>query len=349
MALAHVEPDLPQHAFLAEVHKAGNRAATLTRQLLAFSRKSLLSPKVLDVNDLIRDAGKMLRRLIGEDIELITAYDPELPPVKADPSQLEQVLMNLVVNARDAMPQGGRLEVRTAGVQLGEADTRDQPEVRPGAYVLLTVRDTGIGMDEATRARIFEPFFTTKGIGKGTGLGLAMVYGIVKQSGGHIDVETAHGQGTTFCIYLPSAGSALTEAPPVPIAADAPIGTETVLIAEDEEGVRDLVQQVLRRSGYTVLEARDGEEALALVEQHPGPIHLLLTDVVMPRLGGGRLARRLLRLRPETRVLFMSGFADSTLARHEVVSGDADCLIKPFSAEALARKVRETLDAAAAG
>ena len=268
--------------------------------------------------------------------------------MKADPNQLEQVLMNLVVNARDAMPQGGRLELRTACVSLGDSDVRDQPEVSPGPYVLLAVRDTGCGMDEETRARIFEPFFTTKGIGKGTGLGLAMVYGTVKQSGGHIDVETAVGRGTTFNVYLPAISSAQRDVTLPAMLRDAPVGTETVLLAEDEDAVRALVLQVLRHSGYTVLEARDGEEALAVGESHSGPIHLLLTDVVMPRLGGGRLARRFTRNRPETRVLFMSGFADSTLVRHDVVSGEADCLMKPFSPEVLARKVRETLDAAVA-
>jgi PAS domain S-box-containing protein len=343
MALLQQAAGTPLHGYLTEVNKAGNRAATLVGQLLAFSRKSLLAPKVLDLNVLIRDAGTMLRRLIGEDLELATVFGPDLPSVKADPNQIDQILMNLAVNARDAMPQGGRLEIRTARVTLGEALVRHQPEVQAGHYVLLAVSDTGCGMDEATRARIFEPFFTTKGVGKGTGLGLAMVYGIVKQSGGHIEVETAVGKGTTFCVYLPSVKAAPLDTPP-PLPAGAPIGTETVLLAEDEDGVRALVLQVLRRSGYTVLEARDGEEALALSEQHAGPIHLLLTDVVMPRLGGGRLARRVCRQRPDARVLFMSGFADSTLVRHEVISGDIDCLLKPFTPEALARKVRETLD-----
>jgi PAS domain S-box-containing protein len=349
MAVNLLPPDAAVHAHLSEINKAGNRAATLTRQLLAFSRKSLLAPKVLDLNTLIRDAGAMLRRLIGEDIELATLLEPELPTVKADPNQLEQVLMNLAVNARDAMPEGGRLEIRTARVTLAETEVREQPEVRPGPYVTIAVSDTGCGMDEATRARIFEPFFTTKGVGKGTGLGLAMVYGVVKQSGGHIEVWSAPGQGTTLRFFLPSAEASSSDAMHLPHAGEAPAGSETVLLAEDEDGVRALVLAVLRRSGYSVLEARDGEEALVLAANHPGPIHLLLTDVVMPRLSGGRLARRLTHLRPETRVLFMSGFADSTLVRHEVVSGDADCLLKPFTPDDLARKVREALDAVAAG
>jgi PAS domain S-box-containing protein len=349
MALSQLSGGTPLHNFLIEINKAGNRAATLTRQLLAFSRKSLLTPKVLDLDVLIRDAGTMLRRLIGEDIELAMIFEPNLPAVKADPNQLEQVLMNLAVNARDAMPQGGRLEVRTARVRLDAEQVRDQPEVQPGCYVLLAVSDTGCGMDTATRARIFEPFFTTKGVGKGTGLGLAMVYGIVKQSGGHVEVETAPGRGTTFRVYLPFAGENSADTAPPPLSVALPQGTETVLLAEDEDGVRALVLQVLRRSGYTVLEARDGLEALTLSESHSGPIHLLLTDVVMPRLGGGRLARRVNRQRPDTRVLFMSGFADSTLVRHEVLSGDVDCLLKPFTPEVLARKVRETLDNAVAG
>ncbi len=344
MALTQLAADATLHSFLSEINKAGNRAATLTRQLLAFSRKQLLAPKVLDLNGVIRDAGTMLRRMIGEDVELATTLAAELPPVKADPNQLEQVLMNLAVNARDAMPQGGRLELRTATVRLTDADTHDQPEVRPGAYVVLEVRDSGLGMSEEVKARIFEPFFTTKGVGKGTGLGLAMVYGIVKQSGGHIDVESAPGRGTTFRILLPSAGGPADESAAPIIPADVPAGTETVLLVEDEDGVRALVREVLARSGYTVLEARDGDEALALNERHAGPIHLLLTDVVMPRLGGSRLARRISRVRPDTRVLFMSGFADSTLVRHEVISGEVACLVKPFTPELLARKVREILD-----
>jgi PAS domain S-box-containing protein len=348
MALTMLPAEGPLREFTAEINKAGNRAATMTRQLLAFSRKSLLSPKVLDLNALIRDSGTMLRRLIGEDVELVTTFDADLPTVKADPNQLDQILMNLVVNARDAMPQGGRLEIRTNRAHLTEDEVRQQAEVRPGVYVVIAVSDTGCGMDEATRARIFEPFFTTKGVGKGTGLGLAMVYGIVKQSGGHIEVQSAPGRGTTFRIYLPSTEVPHVEVAPVPVPTSGPAGTETVLLAEDEDGVRALVLEVLQRSGYTVLEARDGEEALSLSAKYDGPIHLLLTDVVMPRLGGGRLARRLTRSRPETRVLFMSGFADSTLVRHEVVSGDVDCILKPFTPEDLARKVREAIDGVAA-
>ncbi len=214
MALGQLTANMPQRTFLTEINKAGNRAATLTRQLLAFSRKSLMAPKVLDLNALIRDAGTMLRRLIGEDVELATTFEPGLPTVKADPNQLEQVLMNLVVNARDAMPLGGRLEIRTGYAVLTERDIRDQPEVRPGSYAMFAVSDNGCGMDPATQARIFEPFFTTKGVGKGTGLGLAMVYGIVKQSGGHINVETAPGQGSVFRIYLPCAAVAASEPAP---------------------------------------------------------------------------------------------------------------------------------------
>jgi PAS domain S-box-containing protein len=343
MALLGMPADAPLRPFLTEINKAGNRAAALTRQLLAFGRKQLLAPKVLDLNALVRDTEGMLRRLIGEDIEFTAVLDANLPPVKADPNQLEQVLMNLVVNARDALPQGGRLEVRTRRVSPSTPDASGDREARPEPWAVLSVADTGCGMDEATRARIFEPFFTTKEVGKGTGLGLAMVYGIVNQSGGHIEVESAPGRGTTFRVWLPPAECAPANdaaAPP----AGVPTGTETVLLAEDEEGVRFLAAQVLRGRGYTVLEAGDGEEALALGESHPGPIHLLLTDVVMPRLSGGHLAGRLARKRPETRVLFMSGFADSALVRHEVANGEVDCLFKPFTPEALARKVRDTLD-----
>jgi two-component system, cell cycle sensor histidine kinase and response regulator CckA len=346
MALGQLGPESALHMFLNEINKAGNRAATLTRQLLAFSRRSLLAPKVLDLNALIRDAGGMLRRMIDEDIELTTGLEADLPTVKADPNQLDQVLMNLVVNARDAMPQGGRLVLRTARAVLSEAAVRDQPEVRPGTYVVLSVSDTGCGMTDDVKRRIFEPFFTTKGVGKGTGLGLAMVYGIVKQSGGHIEVTSGVGHGSEFRIYLPCAEVPVAEPAAIEVA-EVPAGTETILLAEDEEAVRSLVLQVLRRSGYAVLEARDGEEALALSTKHTGPIHLLLTDVVMPRLSGGRLARQLTRQRPEVRVLFMSGFADSTLARHDAISGDIDCVLKPFTPEDLARKVRETLDGVA--
>jgi PAS domain S-box-containing protein len=332
--------------FAREVKKAAERAATLTRQLLAFSRKQMLMPRVLNLNSLVANMDKMLCRLMGEDIELATALEPTLHPVKADPGQLEQILMNLAVNARDAMERGGKLTVRTANVVLGPAYVREHPEVRPGPYVLLAVSDTGCGMDEATQERIFEPFFTTKGVGKGTGLGLATVYGIVKQSGGHIEVESAPGAGSMFRIYLPRMGEALTTPEPEGKRAGPAGGTETVLLVEDEPGVRQLSREGLRARGYTVLEAGSGEEGLELAERHAGRIDLLVTDVVMPRLSGARLAEQLLVQRPQMKVLFVSGYTDTALLRHGVQTGEVDCLLKPFAPEELARKVREVLDRA---
>jgi PAS domain S-box-containing protein len=336
--------DSPLREFAREIEKAAERAAGLTRQLLAFSRKQMLAPRVLNLNALVADTEKMLRRLIGEDVELVTALDPALAPVRADPGQIEQVLMNLAVNARDAMPKGGRLTMRTADAALGADAVRGRPEVRPGPYVLLEVADTGCGMSPEVVARLFEPFFTTKEVGKGTGLGLATVYGIIKQSGGHIEVESAPGRGTTFRIYLPPCEVRESSAEPAARPAAAPGGAETVLLAEDEEGVRSLAASVLRQKGYRVLEAENGEEALVASERHSGPIDLLLTDAVMPRLGGSELAKRLRAKRPQTRVLFMSGFTDSTLIRGGVTTGEVDCLLKPFGAEDLARAVRQALD-----
>jgi PAS domain S-box-containing protein len=334
----------PRQSYAQEIKKAGDRASALTRQLLAFSRKQLLVPRVLNLNTLIADMDNMLRRLIGEDIELEIRLDPSLREIKADPGQVEQVLMNLVVNSRDAMPRGGKLTVATQNVHLDGERLRDHPEVLPGPYVQLLVRDTGCGMNEETRKHIFEPFFTTKEQGKGTGLGLATVYGIVKQSEGHIEVVSQPGKGTTFSICLPrleaSAGKPASE----PEQTDLPRGTETVLLVEDEEGVRSLARQVLRQSGYEVLEASQGEEALALSHHHKGTIHLLLSDVVMPKLGGVELYERLRKQRPETRVLFMSGFTDTALLRYEVMSGEVECFLKPFTPQTLARKVREVLD-----
>jgi PAS domain S-box-containing protein len=334
----------PNRGFAEEVKKAAERAAGLTRQLLAFSRKQMLMPRVLNLNSLVANMDRMLCRLIGEDIELVTALDPTLHPVKADPGQLEQILMNLSVNARDAMAQGGKLTVATANVTLGPDYVRDHPEVRTGPYVLLSVTDTGCGMDEATRERIFEPFFTTKEVGKGTGLGLATVYGIVKQSGGHIEVDSEPGVGTCFKIYLPRIGEALPESDAEGESAETRGGSETVLLVEDEEGVRQLARAGLRARGYTVLEAGSGDEALALAERHAGRIDLLLSDVIMPRMSGARLAERLRSLRPELKVLFVSGYTDSALFRQGILSGKADCLLKPFTPEELARKVREVLD-----
>jgi PAS domain S-box-containing protein len=345
MLLLRLGPQDPARELVAEIHKAGERAAGVTRQLLAFSRKSVLRPTVVNVNDVITGMQKMLCTLIGEDVELTTLLDPVLGPVRADVGQLEQVVINLAVNARDAMPEGGRLTVETANEELGEAFAQLHPEVQPGPYVLLTVRDTGHGMDAVTRERLFEPFFTTKETGKGTGLGLATVYGIVKQTGGHIAVFSEPGRGTTFRVYLPQ----LAEGAPEPDAARAPAGpwprgTETILLVEDDKAVRDFARSLLRDAGYTVLEARGGVEALRVCGEYAGAIHLLVTDVVMPGMTGRELAGRLAPLRPSLRVLYLSGYTDDAVIRRGVVEAETHFLPKPFGPEELARKVREVLD-----
>ncbi|MBV8859793.1 MAG: response regulator [Acidobacteria bacterium] len=326
-----------------EVRKAGERAASLTRQLLAFSRKQVLQPKVIDLNGVVTEMEKMLRRLIGEDIELRVALGSGLGCIKADPGQIEQVLMNLVVNARDAMPRGGKLTIGTENVYLDEGYAAHHVAVVPGQYVMLAVSDTGSGMDEATRARIFEPFFTTKEKGKGTGLGLSTVYGIVKQSGGYVWVYSEVGRGTTFKVYLRRVEEGAEEYRTGTDAEGGLEGTETLLLAEDEEVVRSLARQVLELYGYRVLEASDGDAALAACERHEGPIHLLITDVVMPAVGGPELADRLTGLRPQMKVLFMSGYTDDAVVHHGVLDEGVNFIQKPFTPEALARKVREVL------
>jgi two-component system, cell cycle sensor histidine kinase and response regulator CckA len=326
-----------------EIARAGDRAAALVNQLLAFSRQRGHAPAVLDLNAVVGGIITLLARLIGVDVRLQTRLSPDTGPVRADPGQVEQVLMNLAVNARDAMPTGGTLTLETGNAELGAAELRAYPGQRPGRYSVLTVRDTGVGMDEATLARAFEPFFTTKGE-KGTGLGLATAYGIVHRSGGHIEVASEPGRGTTFRIYLPQvegrAAAARSAAPP----GELPHGRETVLLAEDEEAVRALARHVLRECGYTVLEAADGEEALRVAGAHPGPIHLLATDVVMPRLGGRELAERLLPQRPGTRLLYLSGYAHDPLLYQGGGAGAVAFLQKPFMPRDLAYKVRELLD-----
>ncbi|HXG10727.1 MAG TPA: response regulator [Gemmataceae bacterium] len=329
---------------IQEIRQAGERAAALTRQLLAFSRKQILTPVVLDLNSLVIELEKMLRRLIGEDIELVSSLDPELVPVKADPGQIEQVLINLVVNARDAMPTGGHLTIETRNVAYDVSNARRHPEVRSGRYAMLAVTDTGCGMDEKTKARIFEPFFTTKEVGKGTGLGLATVYGIVKQSGGHIEVYSEVGLGTTFKIYLPGAEEGEPSGTSAACLFPVPRGTETVLLVEDEEGVRTLGRIALQSHGYTVLEARTGEEALAVARQHQAPLDLLVTDVVMPKMGGRQLAALLTAAQPTLRVLYLSGYTDDAVFRHGVLPAGVAFLQKPFTPTTLARKVREVLD-----
>jgi two-component system cell cycle sensor histidine kinase/response regulator CckA len=329
--------------YVGEIKKAGERAASLTRQLLAFSRQQVLAPLVLDLNAVVADMEKMLRRLIGEDIELVTVLGHDLARVKADPSQLEQVIMNLAVNARDAMPEGGRLSLATANFLVDEAYAQRHVGLKPGPYVTLTVTDTGCGMDAETLSRIFEPFFTTKEKGKGTGLGLSTVYGVVKQSGGYIEVESEPGRGTAFRVYLPQVEESLTNVKEREPAAAPSSGAETILLVEDEESVRTLVESVLRSKGYKVIPAARGDEALALSEQYAQPIALMLVDMVMPRMSGRELARRLAPLHPETKVLFMSGYAGSSAS--DGLDADTHFIQKPFTSEALARKVRETLDA----
>jgi hypothetical protein len=334
----------PRRNDVEEIKKAAERAATLTRQLLAFSRKQILTYTVVDLNAVVTSMEKMLGRLIGEDIELATRLDSGLGPVKADVGQLEQVIVNLAVNARDAMPNGGQLILETANVELNNAYTAIHPEVQTGHYVLLAVTDTGSGMDETVKANIFEPFFTTKEMGKGTGLGLATVYGIIKQSGGHITVSTAPGQGSTFQIYLPrvqeEVSAVVAETEPLLAAT----GQEVVLLVEDDEGLRHLISRILRKNGYTVLEASSGAEALQQCEQHAGPLHLLLSDVVMPQMSGRKLAQRLAALRPVLKVLYLSGYTDDSILRHGVMDDDVAFLQKPFTPVALTRKVREVLD-----
>ena len=345
LLLREINPYDPRHSDVKEIKKAADRAAALTAQLLAFSRRQILQPTVLDLNATVANMGKMLRRLIREDIDLLTVLDPALGRVKADPAQIEQVIVNLAVNARDAMPQGGKLTIETANVVLDEDYARRHAEVQPGAYVMLAVSDTGVGMDAETLSHIFEPFFTTKEVGKGTGMGLATVYGIVKQSEGHIWVYSEPGQGTTFKIYLPRIEEALESSKRVSIPAESLQGSETILLVEDEDVVREPVRRVLSQNGYTVLEARHGGEALQVCEQHEGPIHLLVTDVVMPRMSGRELAERLASLHPGMKVLYISGYTDNAIAHRGVLEPGTAFLQKPFTPYALALKVRQVLDA----
>ena len=328
---------------VAEMQKACMRASVLTRQLLAFSRKQVLAPIILNLNDVVSEMEKMLLRLIGEDIELVSDLQSELPTIKADLGQLEQVIMNLVVNARDAMPEGGQLFITTSQVTLNDTLPQCIPEISPGSYVVLDVRDTGCGMDSTTMARIFEPFFTTKEIGKGTGLGLATVFGIVVQSDGHILVKSKVGTGTTFQIFLPRVEAPLQQPSRDVETLASPSGDEVVLVAEDDSNVRGVVTMFLRTNGYHVLEADDGQDALRVAAEYDGPIHLLVTDVVMPQLGGGDLARQLALQRPGIKVLFLSGYNDDAAVRQGLLAGDV-LLQKPFSPATLALRVREALD-----
>ena len=340
---SRLAPGAPGREEIDEILRASERAAALTKQLLAFSRKQVLEPVVLDVNELVRNLEKLLRRLIEEDVELVTRLDSSVASVRADPGQLEQVIMNLVVNARDAMPHGGKLTIETANADLDETYAQRHVTVHPGRYVMVAVSDTGIGMDAATKQHIFEPFFTTKEKGKGTGLGLSTVYGIVKQSGGNIWVYSEPGKGTTFKVYLPRVEETAAEG--VPPSADSlpAVGTETILIVEDEASIRALSRRVLEKRGYRVLEASSGRDALERVRIEEGPIHLLLTDLVMPDMGGTELASRLQQLHPDLRVLFMSGYTDDGVVRNGLLGPGRAFLQKPFTPHALARKVRDAL------
>jgi PAS domain S-box-containing protein len=334
----------PLRSDVQEILRAVERATNLTRQLLAFGRRQVLQPKVIDVSAYVRDLERMLRRIVGEDVEIVLRLEETGVTAKADPSQLEQVLINLVVNARDAMPTGGRLIIETATIAVSAQQT-GVGDLAAGNYAVLTVSDTGLGMPASVQEHIFEPFFTTKQSGQGSGLGLATVFGIVKQSGGHIFVDSEPGRGSSFTVYFPSSRErpvyVSTATPP----AVSLVGAETVLLVEDEPAVRSFVARSLRQQGYQVLDASNGGEALMIAEQHPGTIHLLLTDVIMPRVSGKQLAERLRKLRKDLRVLYMSGYAEEIIAPHGVLEAGAAFIEKPLTSEALGRKVREVLDA----
>jgi len=342
LMLDEVPEDAPMRLDLLEVQAAGDRAASLTRQLLAFSRRQMLQPQIVNINTLVAQLEKLLRRLISEDVELTTALAPDLWSVEVDPASVEQILVNLAVNARDAMPTGGRLTIETANVELDDTYAVTHVTMKPGRYVMLAVGDTGEGMEAVSRARVFEPFFTTREQGKGSGLGLATVYGMVKQSRGYIWVYSEPGHGTLFKVYLPSAEVAAAAVAQVRDARDIR-GWETVLLVEDEDAVRALSREVLRRHGYVVLEAAHGLDAVRVAERHPDDIHLMVTDVVMPHMSGRALAQRLASVRPKMKTLFMSGYSDHALLPDDLAPG-APFLQKPFTPEVFARRVRRILD-----
>jgi signal transduction histidine kinase len=332
---------------LDAIGHAAERATSITSQLLAFSRRQVLQPRVLDLNGTLREMDTMLRRLLGGHVEMLAALDPECDPVKIDPVQVQQVLINLVLNARDAMPNGGTVTFATANVELADGLSLPYDLIPAGRYVVLTVADTGLGMDERTRTRLFEPFFTTKTAGKGTGLGLSTVYGIVRQTGGYIGVDSRPGEGATFRLYFPALARSELAASETGRDAPAPHlrGSETVLLVEDEAMVRDLASRVLSSHGYRVLEAEDGEAALEMCRRHEGPVDLLLTDVVMPGMNGSELAQHIGTLVPGVAVLFVSGYTGGAMEKHGVLRNGTNFLQKPFSPRRLMRKVREVLDA----
>jgi signal transduction histidine kinase/ActR/RegA family two-component response regulator len=344
LLLNELPPDSPFLSDIEEIRGAGNRAADLTQQLLAFSRQQVLEPRVLNLNDIVAGVDKMLRRVLGEDVDLRTVVDPELGLVKADPGQIEQVIFNLALNARDAMPTGGKLTIETGNYELDELYAREHAEIAPGPHVMLAVSDTGQGMDKGTQARIFEPFFTTKEQGKGTGLGLSTVFGIVKQSGGSIWLYSEPGAGSTFKIYFPRCQGDVQRRSSMPPPPKLTGGTETILLVEDEDQVRQVVHGILRRAGYTVLAAKEPTEATAICEQHAGSIHLLLTDVVMPQRSGRELAEQIATIEPGIKVLFMSGYTNDAILHHGVLAAGVAFLQKPLTPESITRKVRAVLD-----
>jgi PAS domain S-box-containing protein len=344
LSLLELRENDPLKGNILEIQKASERAADLTRQLLAFSRRQILEMKVLDLNAVLQGVDKMLRRVIGEDIELVTLLAEDLGRVKTDPGQIEQMIMNLAVNARDAMPSGGKLTIETSNVELNEAEARSHVALTPGRYVMLSVSDTGVGMTPDIMEHVFEPFFTTKEKGKGTGLGLSTVYGIVKQSGGNILVHSEAGKGATLKIYLTRVDEPLEEEKKNIEKEELPRGDETILVAEDEEEVRKVAVRMLSERGYKVLEASQGVDALHICGKIDGPIHLLLTDVVMPEMSGRELAESLVSLRSGIKVLYMSGYTDNAIVHHGVLERGVNYIQKPFTVEGLARKVREVLD-----
>ena len=346
LLLERLEPADPRHEAAREILQASQKAAGLARQLLAFGRRQVLQPRVIQLNELVQGTYRLLRRTIGEHIEIELSLSPDAGNVRADPTQIEQVLLNLALNARDAMPNGGRLTIATASVDLHAGTIRAEEPVPEGHYVLLSVTDTGCGMDEATRSRIFEPFFTTKPLGHGAGLGLAVVYGIVRQHGGVIEVESSPGKGTTFRVYLPRVEEPISPLGMVTLDGK-PRGSETLLLLEDEEGVRTMTRRALESLGYTVLEAATPSAAQDICQNHPGPIHMLITDVILPEMSGRRLAEMARQWRPGLRVLFLSGYSDGEIERAGVLQAGLNFLAKPFSLESLARKIREVLDAPA--
>jgi len=344
LLLRDFDPGDSRREEVEEIRRAAQRATSLTHQLLAFGRRQVLQPRVLDLNEIVENMNRMLKRMIGEDIQFLTILTPGLWPVKVDPGQIEQVIMNLAVNARDAMPQGGRLTLETSNMNLDEEYARRHISVKPGPYVMMAVTDTGCGMDAVTRSHLFEPFFTTKEKGKGTGLGLSTVYGIIKQSGGNIWAYSEVGRGSAFKVYLPRAEGAVKSYKPKEIAPAVAKGTETILLVEDEDAVRTMISRVLQGSGYTVLEACQGKEAIEVCRKHRGPIHLMVTDVIMPQMSGRELAERLATVRPKMRVLFMSGYPDKAIVHHGVLDPGTAFLQKPFTLTALENKVREVLE-----